>query len=711
MRIKVLIVCVFLIFSFNVSSTLGGWNNMDSLTISEKFTALMAYEKGFAKNVMRSSEGVRLFDMDLLEDDSPGAGWSEKGSFLQPIYGNIILKKNIYISDIRTNAVYLLFLAEREGSKPLTININGNETIYKSETENSWKTLSFNPSWLKKGENTILISCPEGTKKDLWKIMIGRKDEFERGGGDPSKSGLNSFVSTDGGKKWGRNILGETSDVEGELTVRLSFDRFMEDGWLVSPVIDLWRNQSDGFMIPQSVVNDLRLACEADVPKGTSVIWQVRSGEGPDPLANYWSEYKTVGEGEKLSASIGNPGRRYFQWKAVLKTSDPRITPEIHSVIVERKVLRINPLPENIYVLNVENPEILYSSLYGEYEKYDEPKLKQLRERERLDDITTGSKTQFEMLVKLCDYVSKRWDWVPPYRQYPSWDAIEILDRIEKEGGGGMCIHFAIVFIQAVESFGFQARLQNVYGHEVTEVWSDDYGKWVFFDPMQGSNIYNYSKKNGEPLGFKEIHKTYLDIFYPNSPINWDLDKKMRQPIPNDAPIGAGTLDKNWPRSDASDGVIKGLYDAAVLRMMPRSNWMAKHNPSPLGHGLTEYPWNGYINWYDDRTPRMRNQKNFTDREADYWPILNRVKMYASTSAENDRMFLRFTTFTPDFDKYLVKIDEGEWVPTTEYFPWILHSGLNKLEVRIHNKAGVLGKPSIVEVNLADRPNLLDRGK
>lgn len=328
-----------------------------------------------------------------------------------------------------------------------------------------------------------------------------------------------------------------------------------------------------------------------------------------------------------------------------------------------------------------------------------------------MDDIIAGCKTQFEMLVKLCDYVSKRWDWVPPNRQYPSWDAIEILDRIEKEGGGGMCNHFAIVFIQAVESFGFQARLQNVYGHEVAEVWSDDYGRWVFFDPMQGSNIYNYSKKNGEPLGFKEIHKAYLDIFYPNSSINWDLDKKMRQPIPNDAPIGAGTLDKNWPRSDASDSVIKGLYDAAVLRMMPRSNWMAKHNPSPLGHGLTEYPWNGYINWYDDRTPRMRNQKNFTDREADYWPTLNRVKMYATTSAENDRMFLRFTTFTPDFDKYLVKIDEGKWIPATEYFPWVLHSGLNKLMVRIQNKAGVLGKPSFIEVNLADRPNLLDRGK
>ena len=151
--------------------------------------------------------------------------------------------------------------------------------------------------------------------------------------------------------------------------------------------------------------------------------------------------------------------------------------------------------------------------------------------------------------------------------------------------------------------------------------------------------------------------------------------------------------------------------NSAVMRIMPRSNWMAKPNPSPLGHGLTWYPWNRYINWYDNRTPRMRSQWNFTDREADYWPTLNRVKMYAVTGPENDRIFLRFTTFTPDFETYLLEIDEGKWVPATEYYPWVLHSGLNKLRVRTKNKSGVLGKPSLIELNLADRPNLSDRPK
>ena len=105
----------------------------------------------------------------------------------------------------------------------------------------------------------------------------------------------------------------------------------------------------------------------------------------------------------------------------------------------------------------------------------------------------------------------------------------------------------------------------------------------------------------------------------------------------------------------------------------------------------------------------MKQHNNFTDREADYFPTLNRVKIYAVTGPENDRMFLRFTTFTPNFDTYLVELDEVEWVPTTEYFPWMLHSGLNKLRVRVRNMSGTLGKPSLIELNLADRPLLWDR--
>ncbi len=92
---------------------------------------------------------------------------------------------------------------------------------------------------------------------------------------------------------------------------------------------------------------------------------------------------------------------------------------------------------------------------------------------------------------------------------------------------------------------------------------------------MQGSNVYNYSKKNGEPMGFKELHKTYLDLFYPDSSIDWDANISFtNRDIPSNDIIGAGTFDKNWPRSEGTDKVFLGLMNAPFMRMRTRNNWL-----------------------------------------------------------------------------------------------------------------------------------------
>lgn len=41
----------------------------------------------------------------------------------------------------------------------------------------------------------------------------------------------------------------------------------------------------------------------------------------------------------------------------------------------------------------------------------------------------------------------------------------------------------------------------------------------------------------------------------------------------------------------------------AFVRVIPRTNWLEKPFPRPFNHGMSQWPWNGYINWYDDRTP------------------------------------------------------------------------------------------------------------
>ncbi len=50
-----------------------------TVVIEGEYPALAAYDKGFALGVMRDTNGVRLFDRVLVQDDGPGAGFFGKG--------------------------------------------------------------------------------------------------------------------------------------------------------------------------------------------------------------------------------------------------------------------------------------------------------------------------------------------------------------------------------------------------------------------------------------------------------------------------------------------------------------------------------------------------------------------------------------------------------------------------------------------------------
>jgi hypothetical protein len=56
-------------------------------------------------------------------------------------------------------------------------------------------------------------------------------------------------------------------------------------------------------------------------------------------------------------------------------------------------------------------------------------------------------------------------------------------------------------------------------------------------------------------------------------------------------------------------------------------------------------------------------------------------------------------TVTPDFDTFLVSIDGGEWRPAAAALDWPLHAGRNRVEMRIRNRAGVMGRKSWLEVD------------
>jgi hypothetical protein len=72
------------------------------------------------------------------------------------------------------------------------------------------------------------------------------------------------------------------------------------------------------------------LAWKADEPSGTSIAFQVRTGNTEDPDATWsdWSADLTNAAG----AAIERPPARFLQWRAALKTSNAGRTPELREV-------------------------------------------------------------------------------------------------------------------------------------------------------------------------------------------------------------------------------------------------------------------------------------------------------------------------------------------------------------------------------------------
>jgi hypothetical protein len=78
-----------------------------------------------------------------------------------------------------------------------------------------------------------------------------------------------------------------------------------------------------------------------------------------------------------------------------------------------------------------------------------------------------------------------------------------------------------------------------------------------------------------------------------------------------------------------------------------------------------------------------------------YFPI---GQAALTLSTDGDRIRVAVRTMTPNLKEFQVSVDGAGWKPAEAVFPWTLHSGKNRLQVRTVNKFGVEGPASTVEV-------------
>jgi len=149
------------------------------------------------------------------------------------------------------------------------------------------------------------------------------------------------------------------------------------------------------------------------------------------------------------------------------------------------------------------------------FDTFANPKLRELRERYKLDAVVAPGPDEFERQILLLDWVHHR------FKKFgrPSVEplgALEILKGIE-EGQAFFCVQYAHVYASAAASLGWVDRELALRRHQdppgggstehlTTEIWSNQHRKWVMMDPTANMHL----EKDGIPLSGFEIRQEWF---------------------------------------------------------------------------------------------------------------------------------------------------------------------------------------------------------
>ena len=124
--------------------------------------------------------------------------------------------------------------------------------------------------------------------------------------------------------------------------------------------------------------------------------------------------------------------------------------------------------------------------------------------------LVADSRNQWEKYMSLKRWVREH----IPYKESSMksyWDAQRILQAVWSDSTiGFICDAYAATYTSACISVGLNARMMHLEtvegsGHYATEIWSDDYRKWIFMDPLFDC----YFTMDGEPLSTLELHNLW----------------------------------------------------------------------------------------------------------------------------------------------------------------------------------------------------------
>lgn len=635
-----------------------------------RLDARTLFERSVTRDVRLSADGrsVDLEAGELFEDDGPASGFSYKPNE-ERLSERIWVKKELVLPNPQAQGATLL--VGPGGDLKALVNGKAVELRRAGRVGGYWESYSVPAELLKPGKNEVVLY-------GSGRVWIARGEDFAAGSDTRPRHPNRSAKSTDGGKTWDHDRLGASDDIDGEYYVRLFLDHFRPGGSLVLPVLDVGNLTGRVVAPPLTSPGPVRVRVDADTSSTGRVAVRARSGPTPTPDVKTWSNWQALKpEGGELSDLKG----RYLQVALDLSTTDPLHTPRLKQVRIEATPEKGGDWTGRLQVVEARNEEIVRSSVPFAYEPFDHPRLKELRARYKLDQVVGEAKDELELMTRLARWSASQWERGHLKESYPPWDALEILKpHADGKPVGGFCQQYNVVFLQACASFGIPGRAVSIGagdhggkikggGHEVVELWSNQFKKWVYLDGNMA--WYAVDAASGVPLSLWELRQRQLGALRGE---RFDAIRVIE--LAEGRKRWAGLTD--WP-------------PFLELRLIPRSNFLERQAPLPLNQGMRGWFWTGHYAWTDTDYPAsLLYGHRVGDRRNWEW-TLNQARFTLEATATPGELRVHLDTETPGFDTFLADIDGQGLKPVASGFTWKLRPGENRLEVRPRNVAQRLG--------------------
>ncbi len=390
---------------------------------------------------------------------------------------------------------------------------------------------------------------------------------------------------------------------------------------------------------------------------------------------------------------------------------------------------------KNISVVQFKNEKNIFSPYQFDYLSFESKKAQEFLNETKLDQLIESESAELLKFKKVLKWVHQQWFRPPGVKltvspetmvkyKNKSFDAMDIL-KLDASSRTIECSAASHLFVQAMASLGYSARLIYVGNHISTEVWSNQFKKWIMMDPYYDVLFLRESI----PLNWFELHavfegvhdvwkgrsvKSFSDVvsFYQSFGVT--VETSSSQEIPYIQPSEQNTF------YFLANHIFGPLF-AIHLRNDHIENVYPKYHERYHKYGKTNVLWkqsmvdynliSTNLMWSSTRSDGMGGpvSKKFDhsyvwqatpDIHSLYW-TLNLTEIYLKPVSKNPLTFKVFIkTVTPNFEAFQIQIDGDSMLERTGKIKWQLHSGQNFLKVQSKNKYGKLGPESLVEIGL-----------